>query len=112
MSLLNSFTSLFRAGAVVPEYLWDELKNLDSRISSGSEKTKKTVTVTVATGNSQGSSSADSTLVGGIVVGFYPSSLTESNLKSIVLNADGSITATLLAAATGTDSYSVIVEQA
>ncbi len=70
------------------------------------------VAVTVAASATTGSSSADSTLVGATILGFYPTTNQDQRVKSVVLNADGSITITLLAAATADNVFNVVCVKA
>lgn len=69
-------------------------------------------TITVATGAATGSSAADATLVGGQLVGQYPTTNQDQLIDNIVLNADGSITVTLAANATADNTINVVVEKA
>jgi len=72
----------------------------------------KTVTVTVAAAASSGSSAADNDLKGGEIVGIYPASNQDQFVDNVVLNADGSITITLAAAATANNVFKVVVLRA
>lgn len=69
----------------------------------------KQVDVTVATGQTVGSSAADSALQGGMMIGFYPYTNQDQGIGSIALNADGSVTVTLRAAATANNYFMVAV---
>ena len=69
----------------------------------------KTVAVTVAMGAGSGSSAADADLVGGALVGIYPTANQDQFVQSVILNADGSITVTLVANATATNVFAVTV---
>ena len=69
----------------------------------------KVVTVTVSSGATSGSSSADSELVGGEIVGVYPAGNQDQFINDISLNSDGSITITLAAAATADNTFKVVV---
>ena len=69
----------------------------------------KSVAVTVASGATSGSSAADSTLVGGEIVGVYPTGNQDQFIDNVVLNADGSITITLAAAASADNTFNVVV---
>jgi len=69
----------------------------------------KTVAVTVAAGATSGSSAADADLEGGAIVGYYPTGNQDQLVDSIVLNADGSVTITLAAAATADNTFNVVV---
>lgn len=100
-------TFRLRAGDL-EDRVYDLVKVVHDSITGG-VSTVKDVTVTVATGTAQGSSVADATIAGGAIIGFHPVSLADSNLKSIVLNGDGSVTVSHIANATGTNTYSVRV---
>jgi hypothetical protein len=67
------------------------------------------VAVTVATGAAPGSSAANPRLIGGQIVGFYPTGNQDQFIDSIALNADGSVTVTLAANATADNTFNVVV---
>lgn len=69
----------------------------------------KAVAVTVLSTATTGSSAADPVLVNGIIFGYYPSTNQDQFVKSIAVNADGSVTVTLLAAATANNVFKVLV---
>lgn len=69
----------------------------------------KAVSITVSSGQSSGSSSADATLVGGQIIGIYPTGNQDQYVDSVTLNADGSVTVTLAANATSNNTFNVIV---
>jgi len=69
----------------------------------------KVVQVTVASGATSGSSSADSELVGGEIIGIYPAGNQDQFIDNVTLNDDGSITVTLAAAATDDNVFKVVV---
>jgi len=69
----------------------------------------KVVSITVAAGASSGSSAADSELVGGEVLGYYPAGNQDQYVDNITLNPDGSVTITLAAAATADNIFKVVV---
>lgn len=69
----------------------------------------KTVAVTVVAAATAGSSAADAQLVGGEILGYYPTGNQDQYVDNIVLNADGSITITLAAAATANNTFKVAV---
>jgi len=69
----------------------------------------KAVTVTVSAGATSGSSAADSALTGGEVLGVYPAGNQDQFIDNVALNADGSITVTLAAAATADNTFKVVV---
>jgi|Deesub1362A_J573_1020465.scaffolds.fasta_scaffold00327_15 hypothetical protein len=69
----------------------------------------KVVTVTVSASATSGSSAADSDLVGGEILGVYPAGNQDAFIDNVVLNADGSVTITLAAAATADNTYKVVV---
>lgn len=68
----------------------------------------KAVDVTVAGGDTTGSSAADSELVGGVILGIYPTGNQDQFVDNVVLNADGSISVTLGAAATADNTFKVV----
>lgn len=69
----------------------------------------KAVAVTVSAGNTSGSSSTDSTLVGGEIIGIYPTGNQDQLVDDVALNTDGSVTVTLAAAATNNNTFKVVV---
>jgi hypothetical protein len=70
----------------------------------------KTVAVTVTTGQTVGASSADSTLVNGVIVGYYPTSNQDQFVDSVALAATtGIVTVTLAAGATAGNVFAVTV---
>lgn len=69
----------------------------------------KVVAVTVAAAATSGSSAADPELVGGEIIGIYPTGNQDQFVDNVVLNADGSVTVTLAAAATAANTFNVIV---
>ena len=69
----------------------------------------KAVAVTVAAAATSGSSAADTDLVGGAIVGYHPTGNQDQFVDNVVLNADGSVTITLAAAATANNTFNVIV---
>jgi hypothetical protein len=80
--------------------------------ATGITKTKlgyKTVSVTVTAAATSGSSAADSDLVGGEILGCYSTGNQDQFVDSVVLNADGSVTVTLAAAATADNTFNVVV---
>lgn len=72
----------------------------------------KAVDVTVAAGDTSGSSAADSDLVNGEIFGVYPTGNQDQFVDNVVLNADGSITITLASAATADNTFKVLVIKA
>jgi hypothetical protein len=72
----------------------------------------KSVAVTVAAGQTSGSSSADAELVGGEILGYYPTGNQDQLVDNVVLNANGSVTITLAAAATSDNTFKVVVLRA
>ena len=69
----------------------------------------KTVTVTVAAGNTSGSSSADPDLIGGTILGYYPAGNQDQFVSVVELGSDGKVTVTLAAAATEDNTFKVVV---
>lgn len=67
------------------------------------------VSVTVAATATTGSSAADPTLVGGTILGVYPTGNQDQLIDNVVLNANGSVTVTLAAAATADNTFTVVV---
>jgi len=72
----------------------------------------KTVSVTVSATNTSGSSPADPDLVGGEILGIYPTGNQDQFVDNVVLNADGSVTVTLGTAATNDNTFKVVVLRA
>jgi hypothetical protein len=71
-----------------------------------------TVTVSIAGAATTGSSAADPTLVGSTILGAYGGGNLDKPINTVVVNADGSITVTLNAAATGATTVRVVVVRA
>ena len=69
----------------------------------------KSVAVTVSTGNSSGSSSNDADLVGGEILGIYPTSNQDQFVDSVALDVNGAVTVTLAANATADNVFKVVV---
>jgi len=69
----------------------------------------KVVAVTVAAGATSGSSPADPDLVGGEIIGIYPTGNQDQLVDNVSLGADGSVTVTLAAAATADNTFNVVV---
>jgi len=69
----------------------------------------KVVAITVAATATSGSSAADAELVGGEILGYYSTGNQDQLVDSVVLNADGSVTVTLAAAATAGNTFNVVV---
>jgi len=69
----------------------------------------KVVAVTVAAAATSGSSAADTELVGGEIVGIYPTGNQDQLVDNVVVGADGSVTVTLAAAATADNTFNVVV---
>ena len=70
----------------------------------------KQVAVTVSTGDTVGTSSADPEIVNGEIVGFYPTANWDQLIDSIAITAaTGVITVTLAAGATADNNFTVMV---
>jgi hypothetical protein len=69
----------------------------------------KSVAVNVAATATSGSSAADPDLVGGEILGVYSAGNQDQLVDNVVLNADGSVTVTLAAAATAENNFKVVV---
>lgn len=65
------------------------------------------VAITINVGSSTGSSAANKFLVGGTIIACVPTGNNDQFVDNIVLNSDGSVTVTLAANATATNSFSV-----
>ena len=81
----------------------------ERRLLKKSDLDYKVVSVTVVAGATSGSSAADSELVGGEILGFYPAGNQDQFVANVVLNPDGSVTVTLAAAATADNVFNVVV---
>lgn len=68
----------------------------------------KAVTVTINAAAATGSSAADTTLAGGVLFNCTPNGNQDQLLDNAILNADGSITLTLAANATATNTFRCI----
>jgi len=69
----------------------------------------KSVAVNVTATATSGSSAADPDLVGGEILGIYSAGNQDQLVDNVVLNADGSVTVTLAAAATAENNFKVVV---
>lgn len=69
----------------------------------------KAVDVTVSAGNNSATTSADSDLVNGQIIGILPAGNQDQFIDDVTLNADGSIIVTLAANATADNTFTVIV---
>lgn len=67
------------------------------------------VAVSVAAAATSGASVADATLVGGEILGVYPTGNQDQLVDNVVLGADGAVTVTLAAAATAANTFKVVV---
>jgi len=67
------------------------------------------VAVTVAGAATVGASAPDATLVGGEILGFYPTGNQDQFVDSVVLGVDGAVTITLAANATVDNTFNVVV---
>lgn len=72
----------------------------------------KAVAITVTAAATSGSSAADADLKDGVIIGSYPTGNQDQHIDSVVLNADGSVTVTLAAAATANNTFNVVVLRA
>jgi hypothetical protein len=72
----------------------------------------KVVAVTVRAGNNSGSSAADADLVGGQIIGIYPTGNQDQLIDNVTLNANGSVTVTLAGNATSDNTFNVVVLKA
>lgn len=100
------------AGSITSEKILDATIATADIAAGAVTKSKlgfKVVAVTVSAGNTAGSSSADSELVNGQIIGIYPTGNQDQLIDNVVLNANGSVTVTLAAAATGNNTFNVIV---
>lgn len=69
----------------------------------------KVVSITVNSGQSSGSSSADPELVGGTIIGYHPAGNQDQHVDNIAVGSTGAVTVTLAANATANNSFKVIV---
>lgn len=69
------------------------------------------VAITINAGSSTGSSTANRFLVGGTIIACVPTGNNDQFVDNVVLNSDGSVTVTLAANATATNSFSVKVRR-
>jgi len=84
----------------------------DKIASAAVTKTKigyKVVAVSVAAGAASGTSIADPDLVGGQIVGIYPTGNQDQFVDNVVLNSDGSVTVTLAGNAVAGNNFNVVV---
>lgn len=98
--------------AVTTDKIDDEAVDTGQIAAGAATKTKigyKVVIVNVSTGNANGSSSADTDLVGGEIIGIISAGNQDQLLDNVVLNGDGSVTATLADNATAQNNFKVTV---
>ena len=69
----------------------------------------KSVDVTVSAGATSGSSLPDSDLIGGEILGYYPTGNQDQLVVSVDLNVDGSVTVTLTNTAKADNTFKVVV---
>lgn len=117
MALIYPLKKLFlRAGRVVPSLLGAVLTDLDTRLTAVEgdevEDKLKLVAVNVSTGNSNGSSNADSTLVGATPIGIVPTGNQDQLVDNVSVGSDGKVTVTLAANATAQNTFNVLVQKA
>jgi hypothetical protein len=112
MALKHDLKKAFRAaGRVVPKILGDILTDLDSRLVKVEGK-YKLVAVNVSTGNGNGSSAADSTLVGGTPVSCIPTGNQDQLVDNVEVLEDGKVKVTLAVNATAQNTFNVLVQKA
>jgi len=98
--------------SVGTEELVDGAVTTEKLASGAATKSKigyKVVAVTVSAGNSSGSSAADNDLVGGQIIGIYPTGNQDKFVTNVALNANGSVTVTLAGNATINNTFNVVV---
>ncbi len=108
MVTLPTYKNIREGKKKVDEALYDMIVSVAGGITPASGY--KVVSVSVAAAATSGSSSADPDLVGGTITGFQPVAV-DQILKGLVLNGDGSVTATLNAAAAAINQFNVIVQK-
>ena len=112
MVLKHDLKKTFRAaGRVVPKLLGDILKDLDTRLSKV-ETEFVVVAVNVSTSNGNGSSAADSTLVGATPVGIVPTGNQDQLVDNIEILEDGKVKVTLAENAIAQNTFNVLVQKA
>jgi fructose-1,6-bisphosphatase len=98
--------------AVGTEELVDGAVTTAKLASEAATKSKigyKVVAVTVAADSNSGSSDADADLVGGQIIGIYPTGNQDQFVTNVTLNANGSVTVTLAGNATNDNTFNVVV---
>lgn len=68
----------------------------------------KTVAVSVTNGTAAATTAVDATIAGGVLVGCTPTGNQDQFIDNVVLNANGSITVTLAANATATNTFNCV----
>lgn len=69
------------------------------------------VAITVSAASATGSSSADTTLVGGTIIGILPTGNQDQFVDNVAIAGDGAVTVTLAANATADNTFNVMVER-
>jgi hypothetical protein len=96
-----------------PSIGWNYLVggSTNGKVAVATEVAVKKQSVTVSTGQTSGSGSADPDLVGGEILGWGPDTNGDQVVDDFTLNADGSVTVTLNAAATADNKFKVAVQK-
>ena len=93
--------------------LYKMQEDLDTRLTRAEgtdlEDRLKIVAVNVSTGNANGSSAADATLVDGTIIGYFPVGNQDQITDNVELGSDGKVTVTLAANATAQNQFKVAV---
>jgi hypothetical protein len=111
MALKYPLTKAFlRAGRVVPSILGAILTDLDARLTAVEDKFKL-VAVNISTGNGNGSSAADTTLVGGTPVSCIATGNNDQIVDNVEVLSDGKVKVTLAANATAQNTFNVLVQK-
>lgn len=115
MALKHKFSEVLRSGRFVPKLLWGTITDIETRLTTaeGKEPEDKIVevAVNVSAGNANGSSSADSTLVGAVPIGIIPVGNQDQYVINVEVQSDGKVKVTLKANATAQNQFKVTVQK-
>lgn len=100
---LNAITSALIAADTITE------ADIAADAVTKSELGITVVDITVDAAATSGSSAANPALVGGEILGYYPTGNQDQLVNNVVLNANGSVTVTLADAATADNTFKVVV---
>ena len=111
MALKHKFNEVLRSGRFVPKLLWENIKDIETRLTTAEGKEPedklKTVTVNVSMGNGNGSSAADPDMVGATPIGIVSAGNQDQLVDNVEVEGDGKVKVTLAANATVQNNFKV-----